>query len=293
MINVNKMKDLCLNAYGQRYCDTWKPHAKLLANVSNYYIWDDHEISNNIVLDSITDSKTQFISDIAVQSYNMYQQSFHVNRTHIINSYCWYKYIDNECQSVMMAIERTSREIELDEIFKAIKSLNEMNTINRLILCFSSAPIPVPQGWCGKIYEQLMGLEKFWNPQKLETLYDWLFNWMGDTKEVVITGGDVHFGVHGYAIKNKVKIPVLIASPITNQPYFDRILAANGMHGCHIIRSKSMNDIIIFTTISSKARRCYGTIDLESHPMNTSIVYSDECYPNDLIKYSNMMLKFV
>ena len=288
-IQVNR---LCLNAYGDRYCATWKPHSKLLANVSNYYIWDDHEIANDIKLDDIIDSTVKRISEIAVESYNMYQQSFHVNKTFIINDYCWYKYINEKNPTMMLAIERTSREVTLQEIFDAIIELNKTKTFNRLILCFSSAPIPQPHDGCGKIYEHLKGLNKFWDPKKLVTLYSWLFNWMGEDKEVVIVGGDVHFGVHGYVTKNTLKIPVLIASPITNQPYPDRSLASKGMHGRHIISSTSKDDIIMFTTISSKARRCYGTIDLESVPIKTHIIYSEDKYPKDLIKYLEVMSKF-
>lgn len=291
-INADQMKKICFDQYSQRYCATWKPHNNLLANVSNYYIWDDHEIANNIILNNINDNQTKYISDIATQAYNLYQQSFHINKTFIINSYCWYKYIDNQSTSVMLAIERTSREIKLEEIFEAIINLNKINTIERLILCFSSAPIPTPHGCDGKIYERLIGFGKFWNKEKLESLYVWLFNWMGSNKEVIITGGDVHFGVHGYVIKNKIKILVLIASPITNQPQLNRILASNGMHGCHIVSNKSIDEIIIFATISSKARRCYGVVNLESMPIDTKIVYSKDKFPKGITKYLKTMLKF-
>lgn len=74
-----------------------------------------------------------------------------------------------------MAIERTSRDVALEEIFEAILSLNPEN----LILCFTSAPIPTPQGLSGHLYKSLKGLGKFWSEDQLLILYNWLFKWMG------------------------------------------------------------------------------------------------------------------
>jgi len=285
----------CFEAYGKRYCDTWMPHSNILSNTSNYYIWDDHEITNDVVLDSIVDDTTLTISQAAVKAYKSYQQSFHVKESFIINEYCWYKHLDSTKTTVMLAIERTSREITLDEIFNAIRDINEKNTINRLILCFTSAPIPVPHNNYGKSYIALKGLGKFWDSEKLDTLYESLFDWINQQeentkkREVVVVGGDVHFGVNGVIRKNGLTIPVLIASPITNQPYPDRSLASKGMKGEHIM---GVNDDMIFTTISTKAKRCYGTLDLDSVPMTTNIVYSRCKYPNDVYKYLKTMAKF-
>lgn len=289
--DIDKINAICVEAYGKRYCDTWMTHSDILSNTSNYYIWDDHEITNNVVLDSIVDDTTLTISQAAIKAYKSYQQSFHVKESFIINEYCWYKYIDSTKTTVMLAIERTSREITLDEIFNAIRNINEKYKINRLILCFTSAPIPIPHNNYGKSYIALKGLGKFWDSEKLEALYESLFDWMSqqEKREAVVVGGDVHFGVHGIIRKNELTIPVLIASPITNQPYPDRSLASKGMKGEHIM---GVNNDMVFTTISSKARRCYGTLDLDSVPMTTNIVYSRCKYPNDVYKYLNAMSKF-
>ncbi len=295
----NKMGDTaeinkeCFEAYGQRYCDTWMPHARLLSNVSNYYIWDDHEITNDVVIDTITDDTIKLISNNAIQAYNLYQQSFHVNDTAIINNYCWYKYIDNKKSTIVLAIERTSREITLDEVFDTITKLNKSGKIKRLILCFTSAPIPYHNN-----YESVCGLNKIlsklWDPVKLQTLYAWLFNWMeeGDDREVVLVGGDIHFGVNGYITRNKLIIPILIASPITNQPFLDRMFASNNMCCTYNIKCDLPHDDIVFTKISAKGRRCYGVIDLDVVPMNVDIVYSEDKYPKNWCKYLKTIVKF-
>ena len=293
-LNDNELTNVCFEAYGKRYCDTWMPHQTVLANVSNYYIWDDHEITNDVVLDSIVDDSTLIISRAAVKAYKEYQQSFHLEDNTVINDYCWYKHIDSNKSTVMLAIERTSREITIDEIFAAIEKINNENKITRLILCFSSAPLPIPDNnYYGKSYIKLKGTGKFWSAGKLELLYRSLFDWIDTDKqinrEVVVVGGDVHFGVHGSVKKNDKIIPVIIASPITNQPYPDRSLASKGLKGEHWIDD---NGEMIFTTLSTKARRCYGTLDLDTVPMTSNIVYCRDKYPNDIYKYLKAMSKF-
>lgn len=291
-ISTEDINNMCFEAYGKRYCDTWMPHRTILANASNYYIWDDHEITNNVVLNDIIDDTTKIISKAAVNAYNLYQQSFHVEETFIINEYCWYKYIDIGKTTVMLAIERTSREISINEIFNAIKILNDTQMINRLILCFTSAPIPIPNNNnYGKTYVMLKGLGKFWEQQKIEILYTLLFDWMNEQegREIIVVGGDIHFGVHGHVKKDNLIIPVLIASPITNQPYPDRVLASKGMKGEHNI---DPNGKMKFVTLSTKARRCYGVLDLDSVPMTTNIIYSRDKYPRDICKYIQTISEF-
>lgn len=293
-INDDILRQMCYEAYGKRYCDTWMPHIEVLSNVSNYYIWDDHEITNDAALNKIADDTTLLINAAAVKAYNAYQQSFHLEDSFIINEYCWYKYIDVSETTVMLAIERISRVITLDEIANAIKDItakNNKNKINRLILCFTSAPIPVPHNNYGTAYIKLKGTDKFWAPERLATLYTMLFDWLDqqEGREVVVVGGDVHFGIHGSVRKQNKIIPVIIASPITNQPHPDRSLASNGMKGEHTITD---NGDIIFTTISTKARRCYGTLDLDTVPMTTNIIYNKEKYPADMYRYLKAMSKF-
>ena len=275
-ISLNHLQE-CFELYGNRYCDTWRPHIELLSNVSNYYLWDDHEIYNDIQLDNINDEITRNIANVAVKAYDLYQQSFHINKTNVINQYCWVKYVNEGV--VIMTIERTSRDIELNEIFDAILKLEKVET---LILCFSSAPIPRPQGFYGKIYGSLKGFGKFWDQEELLVLYQWLFTWMGE-KQVIVVGGDVHFGVYGHMMKGDLTIPVIIASPITNQPYADRSLASKGM-------SVHRLDDITFTTISTKAKRCYATLDLDTMAIN--MVYSQNQYPKNKMKYIKTLSKF-
>ena len=268
----------CFDLYGDRCCETWKPHCQVLSNTSNYYVWDDHEIYNDIQLNTMHDPTTKKIINVAVNAYNQYQQSFHIDHDFMINDYCWYKYINNN--TILLTIERTSRDVELEEIFEAIMNFD----VDHLILCFTSAPIPTPHGFNGNLYKSLKGLGKFWPEDQLILLYQWLFKWMTMKKKVVVVGGDVHFGVYGHMTKDDLSIPVIIASPITNQPYLDRQLAAKGMRGTHLLADMT------FTTTISKARRCYATLDMDT--MAIRMVYSQDKYPKNKIKYIKKLLQF-
>jgi hypothetical protein len=282
-----------IKSFGKRYYDTWEKHSKILSLTTNYTIWDDHEIRNNINLDEELPYDKDFVRNIGVDAYIKYQQSLHLKFHQVLSDYSWIKRIDS---TVIIAIERTSKIIPVEDVISLIKHENINKFINRLILCFSSAPIPRPQGKYGNLYNKFTGDDgtsdksKFWQLKDLKTLYEELFNWIDklDGREVLITGGDLHFGTYGTATRNGKSIPVLISSPITNEPTFDRWLASKGLKGIHNISSD-----ISFTTISSKARRCYGIVDLESYPMIVDIKYSSEKYPRSMIKYYKTILSFI
>lgn len=270
-----KFKNYCYKLYANRYAETWRPHAEVLSRAANYYLWDDHEIANDIRLDTITDNGIKLIASAAVMAYMDYQQSFHIQSSFILNSYSWYKYINPS--TIMLAIERTSRLINFDEVIGAIKYLDGKDGFNKLVLCFSSAPIPMP-----KKYRKLIDINKYVHPQELLLMYNKLFEL---NKNIILVGGDVHFGVHGYITKEKQMIQVLIGSPITNQPNIDRYLAAKGLKGTHTL-SESIN----FVTIAAKARRCFGTLNLET--WQTNMVWSKDKTPKNWKKYYKTIRKF-
>lgn len=251
--------------YANRYCETFNKRQHILSNNCNFFLWDDHEIVNNITI-----NKKDNVCRMAMKCYKDYQH-FELNDEHIINEYCWYKYIGD---ILMLAIERTSEIITVEQIIDALEYLNNKN-VNKIILCFSCAIIPPPHGISGKLYCNIMGTSKFYNTNKLVTLLDWLFQC---GKEVILVGGDAHFGLQGIYEKEEKKIQVLIASPITNHPSFDRHIIASGMKG-----TTYLNDKINLVVTSAKAKRCFGSIDIAS--FTTNITYSKYNYPHKLRKY--------
>ena len=285
-----------LRAFGKRYYDTWKPHAEILSLTSNYTIWDDHEIKNNITLKQQLPEHDNYVRQIAVDAYQLYQQSLHFHFNKILSDYSWHKRLGS---TLLMVVERTSKIISVNEIIATIQEYNQIDSIKRLILCFSSAPIPRPHGLYGNLYNQLTGdngtaeTSKFWDPNDLADLYRFLFLWMDSIqdREVLVAGGDLHFGTYGIAKKGTKEIPVIISSPITNEPTVDRWLASKGMKGTHQI----VNDEnpISFTTVESKARRCYAIVNLNTVPMSVVMRYSTKKLPRNVINYYRTLISFM
>lgn len=286
-----------LMAFGRRYCETWMPHHLISAAVSNYNLWDDHDLKNDMTLtqDDIS-SDEKYVRDIAVHAYIKYQESLHLNKHEILSRYSWYKRIN---QILILAVERTSCVISVSQILKSIDDLTSTAPINRLILCFASAPIPPPRGPYGSLYRHMTGdkgtseTSKFWSAYDLSDLYRGLFVWLSkDAKrEVLVVGGDLHFGTYGIVRHNGRQISVIISSPITNQPNTERWLAAKGMAGTHYISNDNTNPIT-FETIASRARRCYAVVNLDRLPMHISMHYSTHKLPQSNIKYFKTLLSF-
>ncbi len=305
---TDDIKERILNNFGQRYYDTWKPHHGILSHVSNYNLWDDHEIKNNIVLydDNISDC-AKVVRDVAVKAYNLYQRSLSLSDGEFITEYSWYKFMGKLNDVLILGIERTSAHISPFDIITELNKLTNNVMIRKLILCFSGPPIPRPHGNHGNLYNKIYGdmdyknqssvgpsTSKFWREKDLSDLYIGLFTWMFDHKhsEVLVVGGDLHFGTYGIVRCGNKEIPVIISSPITNQPTTDRWLASKGMHGQHTI-IKNNTWVITFNTISSKARRCYAVVDLKTTPMTVSMHYSDKKIPKHSLKYFKTLIDFM
>ncbi len=261
MDKVFYSKNTTLQDFGNRYCETWKPHAHLLSNTSNFYLWDDHEIANNIVLDQITDPQIKLIADTAVEAYEVYQQTFHVYPTNIINDYCYFKYLSGDMDSVLLAIERTSRAVQLFEIFNAIQLLDNKQKIKRLILCFSRAVLPIPPLYFVN--------DKFMEHDEFEALFNFLIEW-GKEKQIVVVGGDVHFGLLGKVVSNTTTINVIISSPITNQPTLKPKLTSK------LFKNQTFKfNHFDFIVLKTKAKRCYATLNLLDKQLEPQIHFNE------------------
>lgn len=283
-------EEFFINEFGQRYYDTWKNHIKILSNTMNINIWDDHEIKNNMLLndESISDDE-KTVRGFAVEAYKKYQESFHLDKQIILTKYSWYKIIGDV---LLIAFERTSENLNVQKAINIIKELSECcEHLVKIVICFSGAPIPPPSGPYGTLYEKLVGdMDKFWKTEDMINLYNNLFEIVEKGKDVVVCGGDLHFGTYGIMEKRgltTLKIPVMISSPITNQPTIDRWLASKGLKGNHKI-----TDQIIFKTIKTKARRCYGVINFNDTPMSLHMEFSDQKMPKNIIKYLRTLISF-
>lgn len=312
--NNPKSKDTeeyILNKFVDRYAQTWMPHHNILANVSNYNLWDDHEIVNNALLTDNVSEDEKYVRDIAVKAYQLYQDDMRLEAHHLhlddmrldnnlINSYSWFKIVDS---TIFFSFERTSHPLDLNFVLKMLND-NLTPFIDRCIICFSGVPIPGPRGKYSKLYQKITNdslgkkikdkpiedTSKFWDINDVKEFYGAMFSWMNNDKqkEVLIVGGDLHFGFHGQIEYNNMIIPIIIASPITNQPTIDRHFASKGYHGSMVIP----NSEFIFTTISSKARRCYAKVNLNIFPMKITMEYCKQKYPKNPRLYLKTLWSF-
>lgn len=248
--------------YASRYHKTYKTHYNILSNTSNYYIWDDHELHNDAIM-----NKDDNVDLMAIACYKDYQ-AFQVEEQYFINDYCWYKMINN---IMVITIERTSEIISVEKIIKYVTPI--IKNINKIILSFTSSIVPPPHHLSGLLYTSIMRTDKFYPKDKLILLLDWLFSL---EQEVILLGGDLHLGILGYYRKLDKTIPVIIASPITNNPSLDRKVIAMGYDDVFYL-----DHGITFCCRSAKAKRCYGVVDLDT--FTTSIVYSRFTYSKHIL----------
>lgn len=249
--------------YADRYHKTYISHHNILSNTSNYYIWDDHELHNNATI-----NKNDNIDLMGIAAYKDYQ-AFQLEEHYFINDYCWYKMLNDDV--LLVAIERTSEIISITSIITHVTHI--IKKIKKIILSFTCAIIPPPHDLSGLLYTTLIGTDKFFPTDKLEQLLTWLFSL---EQEIILLSGDLHLGCLSYYKKEDKTIPVIVASPISNNPSLDRSLIAMGLHGVTYL-----NNNVTFHVISAKARRCYGVVDLDT--FNTSIVYSRFKYPKHFL----------
>ena len=284
--DIDEADQNILREMRERYNQTWSRHHNPLSNMNNLMIWDDHEITNDLILDEENDPRKLRIADLAVQVYEEYQESLHLTAIQGPHR-SWYKLLSSrnihnqEKDGLLVAIERTSTNVDLSDVFKLIVNAcrNTEHCVRRLILCFSSGPIPGPQGFWGNFYHRWQGRSKFWDPTELKRLYCWLLDWItrgGYKKEVLLVGGDFHFGLLGRVSRGEHHFNVMISSPITNHPALDRAVAVQGLGG-----HQDLGSGITFTTTTTHAKRCYGHVDLNGDVIHPHLEFSHDIIPKN------------
>lgn len=262
--------------YRKRYRKVFSSHAKILSNTTNYYLWDDHEIINNFAFYEKHDKDEIRVANIAKQVYTEYQENQQEQIKKIFGN-SWYKELDYN--TLFLGIERNSEQINVEKIIDFIKSQDHQKIVLAL-----SAPVILP----GKNSSHINN-GKFLLRQQLLTLYEFLLEFLEKDpfNQVILIGGDLHCGSHGIIKRSKdlskdlttsAKFNLVIASPITNYPTFDRKLLSKAFKGEY-----ELNDFITYQNISSRAKRCYAKINCDN--FDVSMVYNEERIPKSLFDY--------
>lgn len=275
-------RNMVIEKYCKRYTDTWSRYSSVTSLCSNLYLWDDHEIVNDY--DHTTATETEkLVAECAAQVYHDFQHCALVDKD---QDFSWTTMVDDIC---IIAVERTVQPVSVAMV---LDRLEECGT-DKVCLCFSSGPIPKPSGVFGSIYSRLSGEPavtegKFWDMDELTNLYEGCCSWMEakEGRKLAIVGGDLHFGTYGVVSNGNVKFPVVVSSPISNQPTFDRWLASMGM-------KTAILGSTVFTPMASDSRRCYATISTEDYPNKVKMVFSKSRLPKSTINYLTALKSFV
>lgn len=275
-------------SYCQRYRQTWKRCHLALSNTSNLFLWDDHELVNNYCISGDNTENESIIADVATSAYKMYQLSCHREST-IEGTFV-------RGRTTLITVERTTSKPSLAKI---LSRLREAET-PKVFLCFASGPIPKPKGRFGKLYQTIAGEPaddegKFWARSDLLDLYEGICSWIAedpDVRDVVVVGGDLHFGTYGVVSKivhnRTISFQVVVSSPVSNKPSYDRELASMGMAGVH-----DLGNGVKFATIVSKAQRCYCKIDVNENPCRVNMVWNKITSPSSTFSYYGHLVKMI
>lgn len=160
------------------------------------------------------------------------------------------------------------------------------NPITKMILVFSSAPVPRPDGITLRVYNSTFGGDGLWQNDHLYALYNHIFTHMrhrDNQLKVAVVGGDIHIGAHAIVSRDEQSFDVYITSPITNQPTYIETMYARGL--------TKMTDLgNINLSITACAVRNYLQFDLET--MEGVLIYSDEKSPRSIGRTLRSLVSF-
>lgn len=270
-----------LELYRQRYRATWRRCHEALSNVSNLFLWDDHELVNDYCISSEHTPEEATVASVATDAYKEYQLACHREDT-IEGSF-------ERGMVTVLTVERTTHAPSVEKILARLHA----TTTPKVFLCFASGPIPKPQGTYGALYrfitkEPEKDEGKFWSCKSLLQLYVGVCDWLqaNPDKDILLVGGDLHFGTHGRVSRGLQTFQVVVASPISNHPTYDRHIASLGMAGVHVL-----GDGVVFETLVSKAQRCYARVSVAEHPCRVKMVWNSVSSPHSRGRYYRHLLR--
>lgn len=298
-----------------RYMKTWEGHADILGSYCNMMILDDHEIINNFVPgnrlrevsgkpifpdeisiaswdEAFEDStywefptnipdptRKEVMEMIAMECYMNIQQALHVNMPKTLSWCKSFEYMD----VALICVERIYHKENIDNIIDTMNSCGK----GGVVLCFAGFPFTKPDGILGNLYERMFSGDKFWDRDFTTTLYARLLDWLEEnkTRRLIVIGGDAHMGYLGNVSRGYSNFYIACASPITNQPTFDRVILAKAMQGQH-----RFDGDIKMISIHSEPMRCYLDLDISSLFWIPRIVFCNNKVAKSPIDYMASIL---
>lgn len=298
----------------ERYGETWNSHSRALTLCSNLCLLDDHEFRNDYQgvftqSDMLSSPIIEFqewhepfsaaqhhksdtalppphARSAALECYSNLQQGMHARMPPGLS---WAKRISSDNGGcLLVCVERTFRQWKIADIMECIAE----HDCRSVIVCLSAFPLPRPEGRLVDSYCTVFSSSKFLDVDDAFLFYSRLFSWMDAVRGrcVAVVGGDAHMAYCGRLTKVSSPniIPVVCASPITNNPSPDRFWLAKAVKGTHFWQT--VHGQFSITSSVSKARRCFAKFNLD----NICDPHMQLCHrkkPKSLSKYLRALAK--
>lgn len=282
-----KKSSLIEEKYRKKYFKTWSRWSAKLNTSSHIFTWDDHDVSDGFYIGKFEpNTRDDKIAKIAVgleQAYNPTQKMISWNRECYANNgilsesefgVVW-KQIDNRTMLVLSPRMYCKNEPFRKELFDPLHSVLE--NFDRLLLCFTAAPVPRASGIPLKVYEDTFGLDGLMTNDRVIELYDWIFEWLEAKKgrQILLFGGDIHIGIK-VSVQNEkgTSFDTYVSSPVSNAPTIMEQIYAHGLNDIKSVGNYKVN-------IEASARRNYVEVDMDN--FKAKHVWSSDIIPKNAI----------
>ncbi len=235
-------------AYQTRYERAWATRA-VLQSSPGIMLPDDHEVTNDYQELGVQNP----VIHAAEQACLDYQYQLN-GRTTLFNSKSYYvlerdPHAIERAGVLVVLIYLESTTFDLDPLLQALETTPHAQ-VQHLVLCFNKAPVVRPEG----VGTSRLSPDRYFSETLALQLYQYLFELNQSGLNVVVAGGDCHYGSHRVLEWGLQRIHLLTASPLTNQPGPARWWAAKQT------KSRTLGPYYE-RVVACQARRCYVRLD--------------------------------
>ncbi len=284
-VKLSKAKASVRTFYQSVYHNTWQKWAPKCKNSSHLMIWDDHDVTDGhfvgkwIGSHSSSDVVKRRVSAIAEDLYQEYQLSLLQNKVHLPSG-SYAKWIDEETMLyIAPRISNKDGQPLTSELFTDIAA--QSHDARRLILAFTTAPLPRASGFSFEMYKRIYGTDGLWKTDDALMLYSFCFDWLLSNRfddpgtphgrQLIVLGGDIHIGIETFVSNGEVEFPIYVTGPITNAPTLAETLYARAIKG-----HNNFGDMVV-NVKDARAIRNYFEFSLQS--FTGKLIWSEDTLP--------------
>lgn len=168
------------------------------------------------------------------------------------------------------------------------ESTDHPRKIRKLLIGFTSAPVPRPSGAAVAAYRSVFGTDGLWENVDVQRLYETILQLIISRNgqiQVILVGGDLHLGLHATVSDGCHQFEVCVSSPISNQPTDCERLYANGLRNLNTIGN------LRFDVHLSSAMRNYLSLDLDT--FIPRMVFSKQRFPKNKVQALKSVMRML